>query len=282
MTPGAFDRIARISSGGRGLLELEVERFGVRAEHRHADAGRRDHQIRMVQHLARLVQHLHLLLGVPVVEEDVDVGDQVERDPMGERGRCDRLAVEDLPGLHEQLVHGLGPCAAGGLVGRRDEAAELLRAVQRGDRHQHDDGRAVGVRDDALVRVDILGVHLGNHQRNVGLHAEGARVVDHQRARVDDALAELARDRRPGAEERQVDAAEGLVTQFLDGQLGALERHPLADRPGGGQELERLHGEAARFEDTEHLDAHRTGGASDCDGERPTHGTPFARTGVPF
>ena len=60
------------------VLELQVERLGMRTRDRHPDACAREPQLRMVQHLARLVAHLELLQRVPVrLVELVDVRDEV-------------------------------------------------------------------------------------------------------------------------------------------------------------------------------------------------------------
>ena len=58
-------------------------------------------------------------------------------------------------------------------------------AVQRCDRHQSNDGGAVGVGDDApLAAADldvghVLGVDLGDDERDALGHAEGRAVVNH-------------------------------------------------------------------------------------------------------
>ena len=52
--------------------------------------------------------------------------------------------------------------------------------------------------------TQVLGVHLGDHERDVGVHAERGRVVDDPRARG-------RRDRRPLERERVVDVDDHEV-----------------------------------------------------------------------
>ena len=63
------------------------------------------------------------------------------------------------------------------------------RSSMRLERHHQADRRAVGIGDHVAARllapgllfdqVQVVGVDLGNDQRHVGVHAEGARVGDH-------------------------------------------------------------------------------------------------------
>src|SRR3546814_9429116 len=59
-------------------------------EHRHAHAGGGDLDLR-IEDLLRLDRHLPLFLGRAVVHEDVDMGDDVEGDLLGEALALDRI-----------------------------------------------------------------------------------------------------------------------------------------------------------------------------------------------
>ena len=138
-------------------------------------------------------------------------------------------------GVVEQLVHPLLAGAGHRLVGRHHHALDAELVVQRLQRHHHLDGGAVRVGDDvALAEVaQRLRVHLRHHQRDVGLHAELAGVVDHHAAGGGGARRVHGRDRGAGREQADVPAAEveGLQVPHLEHLLLA-ERHlwPV-DRP---------------------------------------------------
>ena len=78
--------------------------------------------------------------------------------------------------------------AADRLHGDRHHRLQREGAMQRGQRQHQANGRAVGVGDDKAARFgapglffdepDVIGVDFGNHQRNVGLHAQRARIGD--------------------------------------------------------------------------------------------------------
>jgi hypothetical protein len=68
--------------GGDRLGELDVDRFGVTDEDRHAHAGRGQLDLR-IEDLLGLRHHLPLFLGEAVLHEDVDLRDDVEGDALG-------------------------------------------------------------------------------------------------------------------------------------------------------------------------------------------------------
>jgi hypothetical protein len=74
--------MSRAFLGRKRLSSSTVDGLGMRDEHRHADAGRRQLDLR-VEDLLGLDHHLPFLLGRAVLHEDVDVGNDVEGDPLG-------------------------------------------------------------------------------------------------------------------------------------------------------------------------------------------------------
>mmetsp|Transcript_37147 Transcript_37147/g.73950 ORF Transcript_37147/g.73950 Transcript_37147/m.73950 type:complete len:253 (-) Transcript_37147:417-1175(-) len=113
------------------LLRLDDDGLGMGAEGGHAHGGARNLDIGEVEDLLDLPVHLHLLLGVAVGLEGIDLGDHVEG----------QLVLEDLGRWHLpgrgvrlearlQLRHALGAGAAGGLVGRHQHGLELVLLVQ--------------------------------------------------------------------------------------------------------------------------------------------------------
>ena len=88
---------------------------------------------------------------------------------------------EDVPRRHA------GIAGAGDGLQRRDHRRLEAELAQRRERHRVDDDDAVRVRDDAslpaaralaLQEREMIGVHFGDEQRDVGFHAVVARVAD--------------------------------------------------------------------------------------------------------
>src|SRR5438128_5559 len=76
------------------------------------------------------------------------------------------------------------------LIGGDLDPLEPGGARDRGERHRDRDGRAIGIRDQPRQARELGSVDLRHHERDPGLVAERAAVVDH-------AGAGGARDRRP-------------------------------------------------------------------------------------
>ena len=74
--------------------------------------------------------------------------------------------------------------------------------------------RAVRVGDDPLVGVDRVVVDLGDHQRDVLVHAPVAGVVDHDRAGVDQLRRPLGADLAARGGEGDVDALDRVLVQL--------------------------------------------------------------------
>ena len=82
------------------LLELYVDGLAVTAGDGHADCGGSHLDAVVPEYLAGLVDHLHLFLGVSVVEEYVDVGKDVAVDLVG-------ICVGEVQGLLAALAEHL-------------------------------------------------------------------------------------------------------------------------------------------------------------------------------
>ena len=102
------------------------------------------------------------------------------------------------------------------------------RSCERLERDDHLDGRAVGVRDDARVPRDVLGVDLGNDERHVVVHPERRGVVDHHAPADDHGLAELLAHDAPAENSAMSTPSKRLGRHLLDHELATGERHALA------------------------------------------------------
>jgi hypothetical protein len=122
-------------------------------------------------------------------------------------------------GLPVQLVHGALAGAGDGLVGGHDHPLDPDAVEDRAERHHRLHGRAVGVRDDAAVVLEGVGVHLGDHQGHVVGHAPLGGVVDDCCAGFDETWGPFGARLGAGAEQRQVEALDGV---FIEGNHGQV------------------------------------------------------------
>jgi hypothetical protein len=214
----------------------------------------------------RAVRQERVLLG--------DLGEGVERDLAGEDGALGRGGLH----LHRvdlvlELLEREAAGAADGLVGRDDDALDLRRVVDRLERHDHLDRGAVGVRDDALVLPDVARVDLRDDERRAGVHAPGAGVVHDHGALLGEERRVLLGDRRPGAEEREVELLDPLGRQAHDAARLAVDVEDLALRLGRGVEDDFRAGELPLLDALDELEADRARGADDGDAIGFAHGT---------
>ena len=165
---GLAEGLAHVLEGQR-VAGLHPQGLGMGAHDGHAHAGGADLEVGSVHYLLGLEVHLHLLLGVAVVGEDVDVGDDVVSQLVLEFLHRGLLALDNLAVLSLQLVHGRGSGAAGSLVGGHMDAADRRQLHYRTQGHHHLYRRAVGIGDDAARGVEgVGGVDLRDDQRYVG------------------------------------------------------------------------------------------------------------------
>ena len=169
----------------------------------------------------RFVEHLHLLLGVKVVGEDIDLGYHVVGQLVIELLYRGGFAFHELFVLMHQLGHGGGTGPAGSLVSghmHRLDVGELFERLQ-SDNHLY--GGAVGVGNHAAgTHLGIGAIDFGHHQRHIFVHAECARIVDHDSAIFRDGLFKLFRGPGSRRSKRDVYALEIVVVfQLLHDNL---------------------------------------------------------------
>ena len=187
----------------------------------------------------RFPDHLGLLLIVAGLGIDRGVVvEDVERIGVRQNLRPIDLAFEAGARRFHQFLHGGSTRAARRLIGRDDQALDAVLPMDRPQRHQRGDRRAIRYGNDALVLTDAARVDLRDHQRHVRVHAEGGGIVD-------DDGAGLGGDRRifpgnaaAGGEQRDVDAVERIRSQFLNGDGLATKAKRLARRTGARQRFQ--------------------------------------------
>ena len=154
-----------------------------------------------------------------------------------------------------------------GLVRRDDQRLERELAVQRAQHRHHRQRGAVGVRDDPLgpVRGGVR-VHLGDDQRHVGVHPEGAGVVDGHGPALGGDGRPLRADLVRHVEERDVHAVEDLGRERLHGDVRTPHPDDLAGRARRGHEADLAPRHAlARLDDVDHRGADGARGPDDRD-----------------
>ena len=170
------------------MLGLYPYGFGVGTQRRHAHAGGAHLDVG-VHDLARLVVHLHLLFGISVVGEYIDMGDDVVSQLVRKFLDGNGFAAEHLAILCLQFRHSLCACAGGCLVGRYVYAAYMTHALQGLQSHYHLDSGAVGVGDDVARTTErVLGIDLGHYQRHILVHAESGGIVNQYSTKAGDVV----------------------------------------------------------------------------------------------
>ena len=162
-----------------------------------------------------------------------------------------------------ELVHGRGAGARGRLIGGDGHAPDAVVLVNRPERRDGDDGRAVGIGDDALVAGDGAGIDLWDHQRYLRVHSESRGVVDHDGAGRDRDWGVALRDAATRRKQGDIDALEALLGEFLDDERLAVEGKLAAHGAGGGEQAQLLHRETPLGEAAQELHADGAGGAND-------------------
>ena len=101
--------------------------------------------------------------------------------------------------------------------------------------------------------LHVLGVDLGNDEGNIGVEAEGARVIDKHRARLDDRGSETLGDVVLGRAKDDVEPLKGVVGGFDDGAFLPAERNLTARASCACDGTKGRDGEIALFEDLDHF-----------------------------
>ena len=258
---GSLEGRARLIGRNR-LGKLDVHALGMATQHGNAYGGRCHLDVGVAKDLRGLDDHLPLFLGVRVVHEDVDMRNDVERDLVRKRLDGKVLAVQVLARLLVKLVHRLEARTTCGLVGAHDDALDATREiVERLERDDHLDGRAIGIGDDARMPLEVLRVDLGDDQRHVIVDAKRARVVDHDTSRIHHGLAIFLGGVASAGKQRDVDALEARRRHLFDHELPIAKLDGATSRTSRGKRLDLGRREFALREYLEHLASDNTRGA---------------------
>ena len=131
--------------------------------------------------------------------------------------------------------------------------------MQRPQTHQGDRRGAIRIGQNPLVPSRRLRIDLGHHERNIRIHAERRRVVDHHRTRFDRSRRKFFRNGPARAEQREVDTRESIRRQFAHLDRRTLEIELLAGRLGRSEQGQLAHRKFSALQHAHHFDAHRAG-----------------------
>ena len=196
----------------------------MRTQRRHTHAGGAHLHVG-VHDFARLVVHLHLLFGVAVVGKHIDMRNQIVSELIGKFFDRNRLTVKYFAILLFEFGHGRCAGAAGRLIGGHMHTFDVRQVFDGFQRHHHLNGCAVRIGyDTSRTHFGIFGIHLGHHQRHTIVHAERARIVNHNGAEFGNVGPKLLRHRRAGRHKRDGHAFEIVaMTQFAHHIVVAAE-----------------------------------------------------------
>src|SRR5438132_5886393 len=99
----------------------------------------------------------------------------------------------------------------------------------------------------------ILSVDFGNHQRDVRVHPEYRRIVDHDSAYVPCDWDELSGNVAACAKKRDVDLVERILPEFVDRDWLVAKLNFLSGRSAGCERANSRHREISALQDAEKL-----------------------------
>ncbi len=180
-----------------------------------------------------------------------------------------RTGFDDVLVLLLEFFHSNCTCTTCALVRGNANLLDVGNLFDGVKNHNHHDGGAVGVCDNAatavfsLVERNVASVHFGNDQGNIVHHTEVAGVVHNYSAVFNSDRSKFLRNCCTCRGENQVHALECISAGQFNLQLFTLEGVFLTDATFRSEELEVLEREVALFQDGKQFLADGTGGAHD-------------------
>src|ERR1700730_16992796 len=134
------------------------------AIYRHAHARDRRLERGQMHDLASLILHFHFFFRVTAFQENIDMRQNVERNLMWITLRGGLSILRSRYRLPFQFFNRPLTAAGDRLITGRENPANSEGAMQWIDRHERDRGRAVRVRDQTALFVDVVAVDFWNNQ----------------------------------------------------------------------------------------------------------------------
>src|SRR5262249_17941358 len=195
---------------GEFFLRLDVDGLRVAAKNRNTNSGRSDAQRGLAENFAGLVDHLQLFFGVTSIHKGVDVWNTIEGNLLWKLLHLKFLPVIKGGDLLAEFLHRLAAGPGHRLISRHHDPPDARGIVNRLKRHDHLNGRTIGIGNDAAIFVlgNLLRVDFGHHQRDVGLHAKKSRIIHDYRAGIHRNRSELDTYTSPSREKPDIDPFE--------------------------------------------------------------------------
>ena len=231
----------------------------MRIEYRYSYCRSGDLYFIVAEYLLRLFYHLFLFFGISVREEYVDLRNYVIEYSVRELlRRC--VGVRD---SFFEVVISCDSRARYRLIRRVNYSFYAVLIVKRFDREHSLYGRAVRICDNAVIPVDIVGVYLGNYQRNVVAHTPLTRVVYDRRAAFYEYGSKSCRRRAACREESYIHFIflDVFIGKFYNRVGFSHKVYDFSRALGGSEKVVVLNGEITLRENFEELISDHTGRA---------------------
>ncbi len=230
------------------LLKLEVNAFAVPAHHRHANRCAGHVHLLIAQDFLGFIPHLHLLPRIPVVSENIAMGQAIQINGVRIDGRVNGLAGAFRFQLHDGGFAGSGDA----LVRAHNAALDTVGVVQRLEGHQELHRRAIGVGDYAVVGTDGVAVHLGYHEWACWIHAPRTAVVDDRGPHFGKLGRPLFGHIPASTEQRHLRPCRQHLLNGLYGPFPALELHLIPSTAFTSCREQLIHRQCQLFHHFEH------------------------------
>ena len=180
--------------------------------------------------------------------------------------RLDGSAVQQFGRLARQFLDRLLAGAGYRLVGTDINPFNTCGIMQGLQCHQHLNGGAVRVRNDAMCPVggDCMGIDLRHDQRNVVVITKPGGIVDHDTTGLRRKWRVSIRYAGTCGEESDLHSGKIKAAQVLHGKVGVPERDLLTGRTLARQRVDPVHGKFPFRQDLQHGFTHGTGSADNC------------------
>ena len=138
--------------------------------------GRTDAYRIVTKDLVGLVDHLHLLLGVAVLKEIINMGNDILVNRIVVEGRI-FTPLPSIP-LSLHLVHGRGAGTGDALISRNDNPLDRVLLMKGSQGKKHLNGGTVGIGNDIVLLFKDIGVDLRNDQFLGRIHPPAGGIVN--------------------------------------------------------------------------------------------------------
>ena len=192
---------------------------------------------------------------------DMRIRKPIARQACGRKNVCLHLtALAVSLGLIGELVNALLTGAGNSLIGRNDDTFNACQVIQRLQCHNHNNGRAVRVGNNALVLQDVLGVNLRHNQRHFGVHTEGAGVINNNGTGFHSVRSKFLGN-ATACEQSNINALEGVLGGLLHSICFAHKFNLLACAALGSQQTQFCKWEVSFFNKLQKFSTNSTGSA---------------------